>query len=94
MPSFSMFWLYMKYSELVTARRMEGKLSSRLGTEHLKVRIRSVRQQHSVGDPVASSLVLLFSLTPVGLCQFLVFRSCQVRIVGQDQPTSQTCCEH
>ena len=59
---------YVKYSELVTVRRMEGKLSSRLGTEHLKVRIQSTSSQRSAANQVAFSLVLFFSLTTMGPC--------------------------
>ena len=68
MPSSSTSWLYVKYSELVTVRRMEGKLSSRLGTEHLKVRIQSTSSQHSAANQVAFFLVLFFSLTTMGPC--------------------------
>ena len=94
MPFSSTSWLYMKYSELVTVRRMEGKLSSRLGTEHLKVRFQSTRQQHSAADQAASFLVLFFSLTTLGPCQCLTFLSSRRRIISQDQPTSQACCEN
>lgn len=74
MPSSSTSWLYMKYSELVTAKRMEGKLYSRLGTEHLKVGIPSIRQWHGA-NWAADFLVLVFTVAAVRPFQLLAFLS-------------------
>lgn len=89
MPFCSTSWLCTKCSELVIARRMEGKLSSRLGTGPLKVRIQFLL------DGTLQLLELLlcwfyFALTTVDLA----FLSCAVRILSQNQAGPQACCEN
>lgn len=54
-----------------------GKIIQQTWNRTFEGEDQSIRWQHSVDDQAASSLVLFFFFTPMGLRQFPVFPSCK-----------------